>query len=90
MKRAAEYTFEKAQNRGNHLVFKCGKIWEVVGGKWRLEVGGPVFCLGKVRQTHEAVAVESPCAETEPVVVFRTSLLLTPTHCLLCRPSVLG
>lgn len=90
MKRAAEYTFEKAQNRGNHLVFKCGKIWEAVGGKWRLEVGGTVFCLGKVRQTHEAVAVESPCAEAEPVVVFRTSLLLTPTHCLLCRPSVLG
>lgn len=49
-----------------------------------------MFCLGKVRQIQEAVAVESPCAEAEPVVVFRTSSLLTPTHWLLCRPSVLG
>lgn len=29
-----------------------------------------MFCLGKVRQIHEAEAVESPSAETEPVVVF--------------------
>lgn len=86
---ATEYTLKKL-NHCNRLVFKCGKIWEAVGGKWRLEFGGSVFCLGKVRQIHEAVAVESPCAEAEPVVVFRTSLLLTPTHWLLCRPSVLG
>lgn len=31
---------------------------------------GFMFCLGKVRQIHEAEAVESPRAETEPVVVF--------------------
>lgn len=31
---------------------------------------GFMFCLGKVRQIHEAEAVESPHAETEPVVVF--------------------
>lgn len=90
MKRAAEYTVKKAQTPSNRLVFKRGKIWEAVGGKWRLEFGGSVFCLGKVGRTHEAVAVESPCAEAEPGVVFRTSSLFTPTHWLLCRPSVLG
>lgn len=31
---------------------------------------GFMFCLGKVRQIHGAEAVESPRAETEPVVVF--------------------
>ena len=30
---------------------KEGRIWEAVGGKWRLEFGSSVFCLGKVRQT---------------------------------------
>lgn len=80
-----------APNRSSRLVFEYGKkIWEAAGGKWKLEFGGSVFCLGKVRQIQEAVAVESPCAEAEPVVVFRTSLLFTPTHWLLCRPSVLG
>lgn len=65
-----------------------GSCWGWGNGGLSLEAR--CFCLGKVRQAHEAVAVESPCAEAQPVVVFRTSLLLTPTHWLLCRPSVLG
>lgn len=55
------------------------KYGKVLGGKWGPAFGGSVFCLGTVRQPHEAVAVESPGAEAEPAVVFRTSLLLTPT-----------
>lgn len=38
-----------------------------------------VFCLGKFRQIHESKAVESPRAETEPVVLFpRSPLSLLP------------
>lgn len=39
---------------------------------------GSMFCLGKLRQIHEAEAVESPSAETEPVVVFLPLLLELP------------
>lgn len=39
---------------------------------------GSMFCLGKFRQIHEAEAVESPSAETEPVVVFLPLLLELP------------
>lgn len=42
---------------------------------------GFMFCLGKVRQIHEAEAVESPRAETEPVVVFLI-LFCSYTHSL--------
>lgn len=62
---------------------KAGTTFQLLWRKLLVGTGASVlgfyFCLGKVRQIHEVEAVESPHAETEPVVVFLT-LALTPTH----------
>lgn len=48
VRRAAEHTYKKkSPNQHSHLFFKWAKIWEAVGGKWRLEFGGSMFLFRK-------------------------------------------
>lgn len=55
-------------------------LWRKLQANWSFSLGF-IFCLGKVRQIQEAKAVESPRAETEPVVVFLI-LFCTYSHSL--------
>lgn len=76
-------TFTQHQSHLSKVSLNCTrsrwiKLQVGVGILGVLRSQSSMFCLGKFRQIHEAEAVESPSAETEPVVVFLPLLLELP------------